>query len=223
MDRDADLSPSATAFVESSGDYLLPAGEHALRLLESRRSVGAGFLTEPAPNTDELQRILAIATRVPDHGRLEPWRMLVLSGDARLEAGARLAAIYRHEHAFMEPERLEKFTGVISRVFAYAPLVILVISSPTLLAKVPVREQEASAAAVCMNLLNAAHAYGFGANWLTGWAADSEGAAALYGLDRHERVMGIIHLGTPTEQPADRPRPDLARIVRHWSPPDQPG
>jgi len=118
----------------------------------------------------------------------------------------------------MEPERLDKFAGVMSRVFSHAPLVVLVIGSPDVLAKIPVREQEASAAAVCMNLLHAAHAYGFGASWVTGWAADSEGAARLYGLDRHERVVGIVHIGTPTERPNDRPRPDLGRVVRYWSP-----
>ena len=204
--------------VEAEADFVLPAGEHALRALESRRSVGTAFLTAPGPNEEELHRILTIATRVPDHGKLEPWRLLVFEGDARVEASERLAAIYREEHHFVEPERLEKLAGAMSRVFTYAPFVVLVISSPVLLAKIPVREQEASAAAVCMNLLNAAHAYCFGANWVTGWAADSEGAAKLYGLDRHERVVGIIHIGTPTERPADRPRPDLARIVRRWPP-----
>ncbi len=199
-------------------DYVLPAGEHALRLLETRRSVGQGFLAAPGPSEEELQRILAIATRVPAQGKLEPWRLLVFSGEARLAAGERLSAIYRQEHHFMEPERLEKFAGAMSRVFSYAPLVVLVISSPSVLAKIPVREQEASAAAVCMNMLNAAHAYGFGATWVTGWAADSAGAAEIYGLERHERVIGIVHIGTPTERPDDRPRPDLARIVRHWSP-----
>jgi len=204
--------------VLASDDFVLPAGEHALRLLETRRSVGSGLLAEPGPNDTELARILTIATRVPDHGKLEPWRLLIFAGEARLQAGERLAAIYRQEHHFMEPERLDKFAGVMSRVFSHAPLVVLVIGSPDVLAKIPVREQEASAAAVCMNLLHAAHAYGFGASWVTGWAADSEGAARLYGLDRHERVVGIVHIGTPTERPNDRPRPDLGRVVRYWSP-----
>lgn len=227
MERDPQLGQSGDAHPgadeaivapPADGGYFLPAGEYALRSLETRRSVGAGFLSAPGPSAEELRRILAIATRVPDHGKLEPWRLLVFSGESRLQAGERLAAIYRREHHLMEPERLDKFAGVMSRVFSYAPLVVLVISSPSALAKVPVREQEASSAAVCMNLLNAAHAYGFGASWVTGWAADSEGAAALYGLDRHERVIGIIHIGTATERPNDRPRPDLDRLVRHWSP-----
>lgn len=222
MERDSHISPSShDAVAEASRadtDFVLPAGEHVLRSLESRRSVGQGFLAAPGPTEAELRRILTIAMRVPDHGKLEPWRLLVFSGEARLQASERLSAIYREEHHFMEPERLEKFAGAMSRVFSYAPLVVLVISSPSLLAKIPVREQEASAAAVCMNMLNAAHAFGFGATWVTGWAADSEGATAFYGLDRHERVIGIIHIGTPTERPNDRPRPDLARIVRNWSP-----
>jgi nitroreductase len=216
-DPDPAPRPSETA-TSSEANYILPSGEYVLRALETRRSVGSGFLAEPGPNEEELRRMLTIATRVPDHGKLEPWRLLVFQGDARLQAGERLAAIYRQEHHFMGAERLEKLTGAMSRVFSYAPLVVLVISSPALLAKIPVREQEASAAAVCMNMLHAAHAYGFGADWVTGWAADSEGAAAFYGLDRHERVIGIIHIGTFSERPNDRPRPDLDRIVRFWAP-----
>lgn len=228
MERDASLertfaNAELTASVgaeaaQAATDFVLPAGEHVLRSLESRRSLGQGFLAAPGPNEDELHRILTIATRVPDHGKLEPWRLLIFSGEARIQAGERLSEIYRSEHDFMEPERLEKFTGAMRRVFSYAPLVVLVISSPSVLAKIPVREQEASAAALCMNMLNAAHAYGFGATWVTGWAADSAGATEFYGLDRHERVIGIIHIGTPTERPGDRPRPDLGRIVRYWSP-----
>lgn len=195
------------------------AREHALRALETRRSVGTGFLSEPGPSETQLERLLTIAARVPDHGRLTPWRFIVFSGDARKKAGERLSAIYRQENHFMDPERLEKFAGIMTRVFTYAPLVVLVVSRPDPLAKVPVREQEASCGAACMNLLHAAHAMGFGATWLTGWAADSQGAGALYGLTDYERVAGIIHIGTIAEKPDDRPRPDLAQIVTHWTDP----
>lgn len=205
--------------VTPNDDFVLPAGEETLRMLETRRSVGNMFLTAPGPNRDELERMLAIASRVPDHGRLEPWRFLLFEGEARAEVGRRLSEAYRVDYHFREPEKLEKFAGAVARLFTYAPLVVLVISRPDVFAKVPVREQEASAAAVCMNLLNAAHAYGFGATWLTGWSADSPSAGQVYGLENGEKVIGIIHVGTPTEPPVERPRPDLARIVKHWSPP----
>lgn len=202
----------------SNDDFMLPAGEATLRMLESRRSVGNMFLAAPGPNPDELERMLAIASRVPDHGRLEPWRFLLFEGESRAEIGRRLSEAYRTDHHFWEPEKLEKFAGAVARLFGYAPLVVLVISRPDVFAKVPVREQEASAAAACMNLLNAAHAYGFGATWLTGWSADSPGAGKVYGLEDGEKVIGIVHIGTPTERPTERPRPDLARIARHWTP-----
>lgn len=203
--------------LRTADDFMLPAGEATLRMLETRRSVGNMFLQAPGPNAEELQRLLTIASRVPDHGRLEPWRFVLFAGEAQVEIGQRLAAVYREEHPLMEADKLEKFAGAVGRTFGYAPLVVLVVSSPQVLAKVPVREQEASAAAVCMNLLNAAHAYGFGATWLTGWAADSEGAGRVYGLDAGERVIGIVHIGTPTEATVERARPDLGRIVTHWS------
>jgi nitroreductase len=193
------------------------ANEAALRMLETRRSVGNMFLAAPGPNAEELQRLLTITSRVPDHGRLEPWRFVLFSGEAREAVGRKLAAVYREEHGFMEPEKLEKFAGAVGRTFGYAPLVVLVVSRPQLTTKVPVREQQASAAAVCMNLLNAAHASGFGATWLTGWAADSQGAGRVYGLEDGERVIGIVHIGTPTEAPVERARPDLSRIVTEWT------
>lgn len=200
----------------TTDDFLLPAGEAALRMLETRRSVGNMFLAAPGPNADELERMLTIAARVPDHGRLEPWRFLLFEGEARGEVGRLLSEAYRADHHFWEPEKLEKFAGAVGRLFGYAPLVVLVVSKPDVFAKVPVREQEASAAAVCMNLLNAAHAYGFGATWLTGWSADSPAAGKVYGLEDGEKVIGIVHIGTPTEHPAERPRPDLGRIAKRW-------
>lgn len=222
MDHNSDpYRQEASPAIPAGGVYqgapisVLHAGEHVLRSLESRRSVGQGFLSEPGPGREELFRILSIATCVPDHGNLEPWRLIVFSDDTRIAVGERLSAAYRHENNSMELHRLEKFANSVCRAFSHTPLTVLVISSPSLMTKIPIAEQEASAAAVCMNMLNAVHAYGFGAKWVTGWAASSSGAAAVYGLNTHERVVGIIHIGTPTEYPKERKRPDLNRIVRY--------
>jgi nitroreductase len=198
----------------------LSPNEAALRLLETRRSVPTSQLVEPAPSEAELARILTIAARVPDHGSLTPWRFIVFSGDARHQVGQRLSATYRLEKQDMPPERLEKFAGIMTRVFTYAPLVILIVSSPAPDAKIALREQELSAGAVAMNLLNATHASGYGAILLTGWAAESRGAADIYGLAPHEHIAGIVHIGTPTDIPADRARPKLADLVTHWTTPE---
>lgn len=195
---------------------MIPPNEAALRLLETRRSVPTSQLAEPAPNEAELARILTIATRVPDHGSLTPWRFIVFSGEARHQVGQRLSAVYRLEKQDMPPERLEKFAGIMTRVFSYAPLVILIVSSPDPEAKIARREQELSAGAVAMNLLNATHASGYGAILLTGWAAESRGAADVYGLAPHEHIAGIVHIGTATEMPSDRTRPDLTKLITHW-------
>lgn len=199
---------------------ILPPNEAALRLLETRRSVPTSQLTDPAPSEAELARILTIATRVPDHGALTPWRFITFSGDARHQVGQRLSAVYRLEKQDMPPERLEKFAGIMTRVFTYAPLVILIVSSPAPDAKIALREQELSAGAVAMNLLNATHASDYGAILLTGWAAESRSAADIYGLAPHEHIAGIVHIGTPTDIPGDRPRPDLANLVTHWTAPE---
>ena len=198
---------------------ILPANEAALSLLETRRSVPTSQLTEPAPSETELARILTIATRVPDHGALTPWRFIIFSGDARHQVGQRLSAVYRLDKQDMSPERLDKFAGIMTRVFTYAPLVILIVSSPDPDAKIALREQELSAGAVAMNLLNATHASGYGAILLTGWAAESRGAADVYGLAPHEHIAAIAHIGTATDIPADRPRPKLANLITRWTAP----
>ena len=115
--------------------------------------------------------MLAYACRAPDHGMLEPWRFIVIEGDARHRASERLAACYAIENAGMEPGKLEKFTAIMARIFSAAPVVVIVVSRTDRDAKIPVFEQELSAGAVCMNLLTAAHAMGFAANWVTGFAA----------------------------------------------------
>jgi nitroreductase len=190
-----------------------------LTLLERRRSASSSLLTEPGPSPDELRRLLTIGVRVPDHGILEPWRLMLVTGAARQELSGKLAEAYIAANRTMEPERLEKLGGAISRVFTYAPLVIVVVRRPDPKASIPVWEQELSAGAVCMNLLTAAHALGYGAVWLSGWSATHPSAHPILGLASGESVAGFIHVGTPKERAPERRRPDLDRIVTHWSAP----
>lgn len=190
--------------------------EALLSFLETRRSVGMTALGEPGPSGSELRRILSIAARVPDHGGLEPWRFIVLAGEARQRASTGVSALYAVENAAMDPERREKFTAIMGRALTYAPVIILVVSRADAAARVPAWEQELSAGAVCMSLLVAAQASGYGATWLTGWAAYSRGVAALFGLGEAEKVAGIIHIGTAKEIPPDRKRPDIEAITTYW-------
>jgi nitroreductase len=175
------------------------------------------MLTDPGPTEDQLRRMLTIAARVPDHGGLEPWRFIVIDGEARRQASAQLARIFAAENATMETEKREKFTGIIARVLTHAPLIVIVVSRTDPAARIPAWEQDLSAGAVCMNLLNAAHALGFAGTWLTGWAAYSPGAYRLLAIASGEKVAGIVHVGTAKEIPADRKRPDLDTIMTRWS------
>lgn len=190
-----------------------------LDAMARRRSVPPAALTFPGPSREELRRILDLAMRVPDHGLREPWRFVVIAGDARQELGKRLSPVYRAANAHMEEAKREKFAGIMERLFAGVPMAVVVISRPDRACAIPVFEQELSAGAACMNLLHAAHAHGYGAMWVTGWAATNEQAARILGADEGEKIAGIIHLGTPKEIPAERPRPDAAALIRDWTPP----
>ena len=184
------------------------ANRHALEFLRTRRSHPARTLTMPVPAREELTALLTAAARTPDHGKLEPWRFVVLQKPAL----TRLAgfAAERGAALHLETERLEK--GV--RQYAEADLAVVVVASPKPSVSIPQIEQVLSAGAVCLALLNAALAAGWGANWLTGWAShDPDFAAAAFGLTGPEFVAGVIHIGTAQTSPADRPRPDLARLV----------
>ena len=183
-----------------------------LALLETRRSVPPVSLVEPAPGPDELMRLLTIASRVPDHGRMVPWRFVVFRGDARAAAGERLAAV----HAGKEPEAPEAMGKKIATSLSRAPLVVAVVDRTAPSPKIPEWEQHLCVGAVCMNLVTAANAMGFAAVWLTGWAAGDADARATLGLAPEETLAGFIHIGTPTERPAERPRPDVPSLVTHW-------
>lgn len=208
------MSNSPTAAAATEAPTL--DGEALLSFLETRRSVGMTALSEPGPSASELRRILTIAARVPDHGGIEPWRFIVLAGEARQRASEGVSKLYAAENTAMDPERRDKFTAIMGRALTYAPVIVLVVSRADAAARVPVWEQELSAGAACMNLTVAAQASGYGATWLTGWAAYSPGVNALFGLAESEKVAGIIHIGTAKEVPPDRKRPDIDALTTYW-------
>ncbi|MFY0635320.1 MAG: nitroreductase family protein [Vannielia sp.] len=180
----------------------------ALDFLLTRRSRPAKTLTTPVPSREELGPILQAAARTPDHGKLEPWRFIVLEG-AALERLAALAG-ERGTALEMEPEKVEKFQTQLKQ----PGLAVVVVSSPVESEKVPFVEQLYSAGAVCLAMLNAALASGWGANWLSGWGShDREFVTKGLGLALHETVAGFIHIGTETAAPPERPRPDLGNIT----------
>lgn len=184
------------------------ANTAALDFLKGRRSRPAKTLTGPVPGRDDLTELLTIAARSPDHGKLEPWRFLVLEKPAL----ARLAGSIPVKGAELglEPEKIEKE----QKLFADADLAVAVIASPKPSEKIPEIEQTLSAGAVATLLLSAALAAGWGANWITGWASHDRGwREQILGLMPHEWIVGFIHIGTEKFTPPDRPRPDLDRIV----------
>ena len=180
-----------------------------LDLLLTRRSGSAKTMTGPGPTPGQLADILKCGARVPDHGKLFPWRFMVFEGDARARAGDILAEVTRAEGA--HERQVEEERGRFLR----APVVIAVISTAREMIKIPVWEQQLSAGAACMNLLHAAHAMGFAGGWLTGWAAYSNAVRDTFGAEP-ERIAGYIFLGTPGKQLEERPRPDLQKIISTW-------
>ncbi len=184
----------------------------ALQLLLTRRSQACNTLSHPAPDDNELQVLLTAATRVPDHGKLAPWRFIVIRGEARHLAGEKLLQIVEAREGTLDDARRKQETERLSR----APLVIAVVSKAAEHPKIPMWEQQLSAGAVCMTLLHAAHAMGFAAQWLTEWMAYDADVRKLLGLAEGERIAGFVHIGTPTVPPTERPRPELATIVSEW-------
>jgi nitroreductase len=199
-------------------------GEAWLSALERRRSVDPDFLGEPGPSPDQTARLLRIAARVPDHGALEPWRFIVLEGPAREAASARMAEAYAQalasdmaDFARENPEKAARQTAKMPKIFARAPLVVVVVSRADPAARHPEIEQLLSAGAVCHNLIVAATAMGFGADWLTGWPAYDPRALAVLGVGPGEKVAGIIHIGTTLRASPERRRPNMAAIATRWT------
>lgn len=180
-------------------------------LLLKRRSVSAAEMIEPGPSEEQLEIMLKCAHRVPDHKKLGPWRFIIIRDDARETYGAHLAKIFTKRN----PDASEKLVAFESARFTRAPLVIVVVSSPVDNDKVPEIEQLLSAGAACQNLLLAASAMGFGAQWLTEWYAFDKKFNKKLGLTKAESVAGYIYVGTANKAPDERPRPDLDSRVKY--------
>jgi nitroreductase len=180
--------------------------------LKTRRSVTLPFLAEPGPNSAQLEEMLTMATRVPDHGKLAPWRLVTYSGDARVEIGERLAHIVKQKDPDVDADRL----NVERQQFLPAPLTVGVISSPKAHPKIPEFEQLISAGCVALNLVHAANAMGFGAHWITRWFCYDSIAASMLGAREGERFVGFVHIGTPQTRLEERERPDLKTVVSAW-------
>lgn len=185
---------------------LTPAPE-VLRFLALRRSASALTLAEPAPSQAEVEALLRLAARVPDHGKLAPWRFILLEGQAKVRFAEALEALAKGRGDAQAAAKLGKLK--------VPPLCIAVVSSPRE-AAIPEWEQLLSAGAVCTTLLQAALAMGYGANWITDWYAYDPQAQAILGLGAQERVAGFIMLGTPREPPQERERPDVGALVSRW-------
>jgi nitroreductase len=183
-------------------------------LLLSRRSVLAKDLGEPGPNAEQLETILAAGLRVPDHGRVEPWRIQVLHKQAQASLAEVCRAIFERENAASSSALIEAEHERMQR----SP-VLLVVSShpdPQRFEKVPAMEQLLSAGALCQNMLIAAQALGFGAQWITGWPAYHPEIRMALGHSAETDIVGFVHVGTPSEPPRERPRPDPEAIVSEW-------
>lgn len=183
-----------------------------LSLLATRRSGKPRDLVAPGPDADQLAQILAIAARTPDHGKLAPWRFMVVGQDQRTALAALIIDAYRVERptaSRTEIEALDQFAH-------QAPALVVVLSSPKP-SHIPVFEQELSTGAACMNLLHAVHALGFAGGWLTGWPSYSDTVRDAFG-EGHERIAGFLFVGTPSRPLDERPRPDMERVVSRWRP-----
>ena len=184
-----------------------------LEFLNQRRSVPSRQLGEPGPDHAQLEQLLQAAIRVPDHGKLVPWRVLVIRGEARARLGMALAELHRRKDADVAPAKLDKDRDR----FTFAPLILAVIARIEAdHAKVPAQEQLLSAGCVAYNLLLGAQALGFGAQWLTGWAAYDADAAKLLQLAPNERVIAFVHVGTAREPVPERNRPLVSDILSEW-------
>lgn len=183
-----------------------------LSLLRTRKSASAKAMREPGPTAAQLAEVLSLAVRVPDHGKLAPWRFILWEGDSRKDFGAVIAARWQALHPDHGPESLDFMRGLFLR----APAVLAVVSTAADHPKIPLWEQQLSAGAVCMNILTAATALGLGCQWNTDWVAYDGEIARAMGLKAHEKVAGLIYLGTPAAPLEDRPRPDAASLLTRW-------
>jgi nitroreductase len=186
-----------------------------LAFMRSRKSASAKAMGGPGPNSAQLADMLAIAVRVPDHGKLAPWRFILFEGEARAAVGDAFAA----RHAALFPNHTAETLAFQRGLFLRAPVVVAVVSTAAPHAKIPVWEQQLSAAAVCYTLVLAAQGHGFDAQWQSDWVAYDEGAKAIMGVTSAEQVAGLVYIGTSTVPLEDRPRPDVGPLLTRWASP----
>ncbi|MCW3835300.1 nitroreductase [Sphingomonas canadensis] len=185
-----------------------------LAFLATRRSGKPRDLAAPGPDAAQMDRMIAIAARTPDHGKLAPWRFVTVESDQR----DAFAALLRDALKIERPGASDADIDAAVRDFAYqAPALVVVLSTPRTGSKIPVWEQELSAGAACMNLLHAANALGFAGGWLTGWATYSDRVRDAFGGEG-ERIAGFVFIGTPAKPLEERPRPELSEIAHKWNP-----
>jgi nitroreductase len=180
-----------------------------LELLQTRRSLAPHKMHGPSPGEGDIETMLRIASRVPDHGKLTPWRFIVFEGGARLKAGETIASVFKAAN----PAATDDQVAFERNRLARAPLVVAVVSRAGPHVKIPEWEQVLSAGAAAMNLVTAAHALGFAANWITEWYAYDRRVLDALGLGAAEKIAGFVHIGRPAKPPEDRPRPPLSEIV----------
>jgi nitroreductase len=185
-----------------------------LALLQTRKSASAKAMTGPGPSGAELDEILRCAVRVPDHGKLAPWRFILWEGEARAQFGEVLRQRWRTLHPDHGTEALDFARQLLLR----APMVIGVVSCAVPHHKIPEWEQQLSAGAVCMNILFASTALGYGCQWITDWPAYDGAMAAMMGLTPHEKLAGLIYIGKAAAPLEDRPRPDHHALLTRWRP-----
>mgnify|MGYP003384448643 CR=1 FL=1 len=178
--------------------------------LATRRSGKARELSAPGPDTDTLSVILQLAARTPDHGKLFPWRFVVI------EDRAALAALFQRAFRAANPQSRPAQIEAAAAMAFMAPMLVTLLYAPQVSAKIPEWEQQLSVGAAAMNLLHAAHMHGFAANWITGWAAYDETVRAELCSEETERIAGFFFIGTPIAALEERPRPALIDISRHW-------
>jgi nitroreductase len=206
---------SPPALCPPNSDHVMPLNDATtgLSLLSTRRSASVKSMGEPGPTPEQIEKILRIAVRVPDHGKLQPWRFIQFEGSSRKKFGEELAKRWKELHPEASEESLNHWQGFFLR----APMVIALISRAAAHPKIPIWEQQLSAGAVGQNILLAATALGFGCQWNTDWCAYDAEIERLLKLEPHERVCGFFYLGTPKEAIEDRPRPDPQLLLTRWT------
>lgn len=185
----------------------------ALQLLKTRRSVKPMELSGPPPTPGEIDTLLSVASRVPDHGKLAPWRFIVFAGQARKVAGEKIAAVFCKNRPDAASDQIAFERDRLAR----APLVVAVVSRAAPHVKIPEWEQQLSAGAAAMSLVIAAHAMGFAASWITEWYAYDRAVLDALGLAPNERIAGFVHIGRPARPPEERDRPKLGDIVSYYA------